>query len=340
MRQIITLDKPTTKLGMFDPAPGGVFLRTDIVEHRVLRDLWDSSNGLFWTVNMVDFSGDAKGFKLFPNHAKRLFKLNNGYQSLMDSGVVGIYNHLALLTNSNEVALSYQQIAFMETIHATSYSDGLLQMFGHEATSVIDIVYDDPVVRSRLSSEIDFSDAVIADPSIENIYKAIVATYLLEQIKFPFSFFVTFSLNKAYNNGINGFSQLISRIATDELEIHVPTNKYIIRDMINYYTLDKQVIVDMANDILVQELEWNKYLLQDGPIPGYNEQIGEYFIKYYHAKALRNLGCDYTPVASNDTIDWFNHYRNPDNKQVSQQEQSSTQYQKGVMLNDLHKFNS
>lgn len=68
---------------MFDKSDGGVFLRTDIVEHRVLRNLWDTSNGLFWTVKMVDFSKDASGFYTFPEHAKRMFKLTNGYQSLI-----------------------------------------------------------------------------------------------------------------------------------------------------------------------------------------------------------------------------------------------------------------
>lgn len=82
-RQIITLNKPINPLGMFDEAPGGVFLRTDVVEHPILKQLWDSSNGLFWTVNMINFDNDALGFSNFPEHAKRMFKLTNGYQSLV-----------------------------------------------------------------------------------------------------------------------------------------------------------------------------------------------------------------------------------------------------------------
>lgn len=339
MKHIINLNKQHTT-GLFDQTDGGVFLRTDELEHRILRDLWDTANGLFWTSNLIDFSNDAKGFKRISSNANRMFRLNNGYQSLMDSGVVGIYNHLALQTSSNDLALIYQQIAFMETIHATSYSDGLVQVFGSEATDVIDIVYNDSVVRNRLNSEIDYSDELIQNPSIDNIYKAIIATYMLEQIKFPFSFFVTFAINKAYGNAINGFSQLISRISQDELEIHVPTNKYVLKHMIEHYNLDINVVITIADQILEQELEWNKYLLKEGPIPGYNEQIGEYFIKYFHSKALRNLKADVVKIKSNDTIDWFNHYRNPDNKQVSQQEQKSTQYQKGVIKNDLDKIDT
>jgi len=335
MKHIITLENKQNP-GMFDESDGGVFLRTDNIQHRILKDLWDKSNALFWTVNMVDFSKDS--IDHIPEVAQRMFKLNNAYQSLMDSGVVGIYNHLALATTSNEVALSYQQIAFMETIHATSYSDGLLQMFGHEATEVIDTVFNDPVVKNRLENEIDYSDNLIAEQSKANIAMAILATYLLEGIKFPFSFFVTFSVNKAFGNCVNGFAQLISRIATDELEVHVPTNKYILKQLIKEGAISHADVLAMADKILNQELDWNLYLQQDGPIPGYNKEIGAQFIRYMHNKVLRDLGLDLVAIKPNDTVQWFNHVRNPDNKQVSQQEQKSTQYQKGIIRNDLDKF--
>ena len=340
MRNIITLEGTTNTTPMFGGnVEGSCFLRTDESRHRVLRDLWESSLALFWTVNMVDFSKDAEGFAQMPKHAQRMFKLNNGYQSLMDSGVVSIYNHLALQTNHPEIALSYTQIMFTETIHATSYSDGLLEMFGSDATSVIDIVKTDPIVRTRLDDEIDYSYEMIENPSNYNIFRAIAATYLLEYIKFPFSFFVTLTLNKGYNNAINGFSQLIARISQEELEIHVPTNKYILKKLIENHDLPIEEIKSMADRILEQELQWNKYLQLEGPVPGYNEAIGEEFLRYYHNKALRDIGYkDIETIKPSSTIDWFNHARNPDNKQVSQQEMKSTQYQKGVIKNDFYKF--
>lgn len=339
MKQIITLDKEQS-VGLFDPTvKGGTFLRTDNVQHRVLKDLWEKSNALFWTVKMIDFDKDALE-PMQGTPGDRMFKLNNGYQSLMDSGVVGLYNHLALLTTNTEVALSYQQIAFMESIHATSYSDGLVQMFGYKASEVIDTVYTDPVVRTRLESEIDFSDQMIINPTERNIALAIAAVYALEAIKFPFSFFVTLTLNKAYGNCINGFAQLISRIALDELDIHVPTNKYVLKQLIKQGVIEIEAIASILDAVLSQELKWNEYLQQDGPIVGYNQQIGEEFIRYKHNKALRDLGMDLPKLAPNDTIQWFNHVRMPDNKQVSQQEMKSSQYQKGVMKNDLHKLDA
>ena len=325
-------------LPLFGSGNGGVFLRTDKNDHNTLKQLWESSLALFWTVNMVDFSKDAAGFKRIPDNAKRMFKLTNGYQSLMDGGVVNIYNHLALLANTPSVALSYQQIAFTESIHATSYSDGLIQVFGHEATEIIDIVFTDPVVRTRLNNEIDITDTMIANPTMRNISLAILATYLLEHIKFPFSFFVSFSINKAYDDAINGFSQLLSRISQEEHEIHVPTNMYIIKLLIAQGHITHSDVATMANTILLQELDWNVYLQQDGPIPGYNLQIGEQFIRYWHNKTLRDVGVPVDKIDPSDTVRWYNHYRDPDNKQVSQQEIKSTQYQKGVIKNDLASF--
>lgn len=337
MKHIITLEKQQPA-GLFDPnIKGGTFLRTDDVQHRILKDLLEKSNALFWTVNMIDFNKDTlEPMKNTPGD--RMFKLNNGYQSLMDSGVVGLYNHLAILATNTEVALSYQQIAFMESIHAPSYSDGLVQVFAHKATEVIDTVYTDPVVKTRLESEIDYSDQMIANPTEHNIALAIAAVYALEAIKFPFSFFVTLTLNKAYGNCINGFAQLISRIALDELDIHVPTNKYILKQLIKQGVITLDEIASVLDAVLSQELQWNEYLQQDGPIVGYNQQIGEEFIRYKHNKALRDLGMDLPRIKPNDTIQWFNHVRMPDNKQVSQQEMKSSQYQKGVMKDDLYKL--
>jgi len=339
MRNIISLSNDKT-LKIFDESDGGAFLRTDYTELPALKNLWEKALGLFWTSKMIDFSKDADGFLTLPEIPQTMFLENNGYQSLMDSGVVSIYGHLASLTNYSSVALSYTQIGFSETIHATSYSDGLVQMFGAQATEKIDIVFSNPTIKNRLESELDFSANMIADPSIENIFRVIVATYLLEHIKFPFSFFVTFSINKAYNSSINGFAQLISRIAQEELEIHVPTNAIVIKHMLEVYDLDRSIITEMADVILAQELEWNTYLQRNGPIPGYNEQIGEEFIRYYHNKSLRDIGN--TPdvtLKPTEFVNWFNHIRNPDNKQVSQQEMKSTQYKKGVIKNDLGRFN-
>ena len=339
--RILNLKKPTSQ-PLFGGPAGGVFLRTDKCSYPVFKQLYEAAFGKFWTVKMIDFSSDAEGFKNLPSVAKRMFKLNNGYQSLMDSGVVNLYNELVMCTTNTELTLAYQYIAQNESIHAMSYSDGLVQMFGAEAEEIIDVVYTDPVVQTRLQSEVDYAEALSAT-DMKSIFHVVVATYLLEHIKFPFSFFVTSSINKAYNNAINGFSMLIKKIAEDEMEIHYPTNANVIKLMIKEGLVDKEYAHDFikkeADKVLASELKWNDYLQKEGPIPGYNKEIGEYFIKYQTNKAIRDCGVPVKEVIKpNDTIDWFNHYIDINNQVVAQQEQKSNQYQKGTLKNDLGRF--
>ena len=341
MSNILNIETKPTSNPLFGGQEGGIFLRTDRVEFPVYKQLYEAAFGKFWTVKMIDFSADAEGFTTLPPVPQRMFKLNNGYQSLMDSGVVNIYNLLAMCSTNPELAMTYQYIAQNESIHAISYSEGLIEMFGDKATEVIDIVYSDPIIKTRLQSEVDFAEQLDRN-DMKSIFKVVVAAYLLEHIKFPFSFFVTFRINNAYNNAINGFSMLLKKIAEDEMEIHYPTNANVIKDMIKSGLVDKEwahaFILAEADKALVGELGWNKYLLQDGPIPGYNEPIGEAFIRYQVNKTLRDVGIDVPPIKPNDTITWFNHYRDISNQVVAQQEMKSNQYQKGVLKNDLERF--
>ncbi len=343
MSNILNITTKPTSNPLFGGQAGGVFLRTDKVEYPIYKNLYEAAFGKFWTVKMIDFTADAQGFTTLPEVAQRMFKLNNGYQSLMDSGVVNIYNDLTMCTTNPELAMIYQYIAQNESIHATSYSEGLIEMFGDKAEEVIDIVYNDPVIKTRLTSEIDYAEQLDRN-DMQSIFRVVVSAYLLEHIKFPFSFFVTFRINNAYNNAVNGFSMLLKKIAEDEMDIHYPTNANVIKDMIRTGLVDKEWAFDFltseAHSVLMGELDWNKYLQKEGSIPGYNEAIGEAFIVYQYNKALRDAGVDVEAVKPNDTITWFNHYRDINNQVVAQQEQKSNQYQKGVLKNDLARFTS
>jgi len=343
MSNILNISEKPTNNPLFGGLSGGVFLRSDKVQYPIFKALYEAGFGKFWTDKMIDFSGDALGFKTLPEVAQRMFRLNNGYQSLMDSGVVNIYNDLTMCCTNPELAMLYQYIAQNESIHALSYSTGLVEMFGDKATEVIDIVYTDPVIKTRLTSEIDFAEQLDRN-NMQSIFKVVVSAYLLEHIKFPFSFFVTFRINNAYGNAINGFSMLLKKIAEDEMDVHYPANANVIKVMIAEKMVDptwaKEFIQAEVKRITAEEFTWNNYLLQEGSIPGYNQAIGEAFIEYQANKALRDVGIKIDAVKPNDTITWFNHYRDIGNQVVAQQEQKSNQYQKGVLKNDLAKFTS
>lgn len=266
----------------------------------------------------------------------------------MDSGVVNIYNLLTAVTSNTELNLAYSYIAQNESVHAASYSYGLNQMFGADAESKIDVVYTDTVVQDRLANEVDYSDEFIKLCIVEGrsddaaklaLAKAIIAAFMLEHIKFPYSFMVTWSVNKAFDKALESFSLLLVEISHDELQVHVPTNgnvlKILRREARQGFShlfkseLD-QFIIDYARKVVEQELAWNEYLFIEGNIPGFTKEVGASFIRYYADKALRLLGFD--PIYNerrNDVIDWYEGYRNSNNKNIAAQETQNVNYQKG-----------
>ena len=121
--------------------------------------------------------------------------------------------------------------------------------------------------------------------------------------------------------------------------MHVPTNgnvlKILRREARQGFShlfkseLD-QFIIDYARKVVEQELAWNEYLFIEGNIPGFTKEVGASFIRYYADKALRLLGFD--PIYNerrNDVIDWYEGYRNSNNKNIAAQETQNVNYQKG-----------
>ncbi len=349
---ILCLDKTPQESWKLFFGDSGHFLRIDQVDYPKLMNLFKFGFSNVWAWTVVDFQKDIVGWQQISDTAKRIFLLNNGYQSAMDSGVVGIYNYLTAITSNTELALCYQYIAQNESIHAASYSYGLSQMFGSEAREKINIVYTDPIVKQRMNDEVDYSDqfiqTIIKDQKqdMELVLKTIMAAYFLESIKFPFSFLTTWVINRIHQDAIQGFSLLLKLIAQDELEFHVPTNANVLKILKKEERQGAKVWFDSgwfeqkateyAKQVAEAEMKWAEYLLKEGELPGLSIAIAHHFIKYMTDRALKLIG--YSPIyheKKSDIIVWYNEYRNINNQNASLQEMSNISYNKGIMKKDL-----
>jgi ribonucleoside-diphosphate reductase beta chain len=329
----------------------GNFLRVDIIDYPGIHNIFKKMFSEVWAWTSVDFGNDALTWHNLDDKAQRIFLYNNAYQSLMDSGVVGIYNYLALLSSNTELSVAYQYVAQNESIHAGSYSYGLSQMFGAQAYDKINIVYEDEFIQKRMKDEVDFSDElfqyVVAGKNQDEkakdlIFKAIVAAYALEHIKFPFSFFATWTLNKTYNNSVNGFSTLLKLIAQDELQGHTVLNANVLKILRRekrqefQEIWDEEFIKKYIQRVVRAEIEWSNYLIKDGEIPGFTKKVNENFIKYQADLAMKKIGLN--PIYNakkDDSIKWFDDYRNIKNQNSALQEISNNSYNKGVVKNDI-----
>ena len=349
--QIINVDNiPQEPWKLFFGDTGNM-LRVDKIDYPVIHNTFKNLFSNVWGWTAVDFESDITGWESIDETAQRIFLYNNAYQTLMDSGVVGMYNYLAILSTNTELSIGYQYIAQNESIHAGSYSYGLSQMFGSEAYDKINIVYEDLFIQQRMKNEVTFSDELFKHviqegnqdkKAKEIIFKSIVATYALEHIKFPFSFYATWNINRVYDNAINGFSMLLKLIAQDELTGHTVMNAQVLKilnreDRQGFSEVyDEEFIIDYIKKIVQEELEWSEYLVKDGEIPGFTKKLNENFIKYQADLGLKKIGIDpIYNVKKDDSIEWFDLYRNIKNQNASLQEVSNNSYNKGVVKNDI-----
>lgn len=285
--------------------------------------------------------------------------------------------------------LLYIKIGYEEAIHSESYSYALNHVFGAKANQILDMVYNIPFIKTRLINEVDnfaevkrrFNDSLVKiefwneikdklpsevvdkiereviaglkdlenDDNKKAILKLIFGNLMLEGVKFPLSFYITWNINKQYNNPIQGISRLLRLIAIDELQIHVPVSTALLRILKKEsnqgfkHLFDngwfEEYAINYAKEIAQKEFEWIDFLLEEGEIPGFTKDIGYHFVRYMIDLRLKNIGL---PVIYNeeksDIIKWFDEYRDPNNMNTALQEADNISYQKGNLENDLETF--
>jgi ribonucleoside-diphosphate reductase beta chain len=332
----------------------GNFSRIDYCNYDIFQRLAENSESNVWFTNEINYSKDKKGYSDLNANEKRAFHKNILYQNLLDSLVPNTFGILSELSTDTYLSYLYSRINTEENIHAMTYSSGLMQVFGAQATKMLDDVYNDQVLKERMRNDIEAADALIdlvkdssehgTDEMKKALIVSLVRTYFLEGVRFPASFFVTWTINKNNNNCIQGFSQALKLILWDELTVHTTTGqnllKILMRDSDQGFThlgdFIEKTIYAVADEVLTSEIEWAKYLLQDGEIHGYNINIAEHFIKYMIDFRLKALGMETIhDEEKSEIIDWFNDYRNINKTQIALQEADNLAYQKGAMKNDL-----
>ena len=344
------------------------YIRIDKVSHEIAKTLKENSEGNTWFTKEIDMTQDKTRFDDLPEDAKRAFKLNIAYQTLMDSGVTSGISEVLLKCVSTPIwDILYRRIMIEETIHSESYSYGLNVVFGYKASEILDLVYDDKVVQARMDVEKELFKTMHDLESLDDIpyndknkmrelkkalLRLLIGVFCLEGIKFPFSFLVTFIINNRYNFAIPGFNRIIQLIAHDELNTHVPTTRHLFAI---FRTEEEQGFTEFFGsdgffwkelDALIKltvesEIEWAHYLFDNKDVKGITTDSSEYFIKWRANFLYQMLGVtenpykDYVPNADTD---FFETTRNINKQNTASQEADLLTYQKGQLKNDWEKF--
>jgi len=328
--------------------------RIDLPYDSAFKKLAEVDESNVWFLNLISCSQDR--WDEMPDNALSKFRKTVGYQTVLDSLVPDVFSYLSEISNDPWLEYLYSRIATMEHTHAMSYSSGVDQAFGAKAQEFLDIIYTDPHIMGRIELELDLAERFISavksgwtdsEEHQKLLIELLLGVFFLEGIKFPFSFFTSWTLNKAYDNCAQGFSQLLIKIATDEMSVHTATGSTALRRLSKSTTTAhlfnsgwfKELATNMAKVTAEREMEWARYLLEDGAVPGFNQEICNHFIQYWTDRRLKELKLEpIYNVQKNDIEQWFDEYRNINGKASALQEIDNVSYQVGQVRNDLSKF--
>ena len=351
---MISLDTKPINYGSLFFGDYGNIARLDIGGDPQFKKLAETDEANFWSLNLVSCSQDR--WHEMPENALSKFQKNLAYQTVMDSTVPDVFSHLSEIATDPWLTYLYSRISTMEQIHAMSYSSGISQAFGAKAESFLDIIYTDDKIKSRVATELDVSTRFVeackqgfveSDDNKRLLLETLTKIFLLEGVKFPFSFFTSWTINKACGNTAQGFSQLLIKIAIDEMQVHTTTGANVIRKLRKSadfkHLFDSgwfdAMFTQSTKDVVASEIDWATYLLEDGELLGFNQLICEHFIQYWADRRLKELNLPpIYNVVKNDIEDWFDDYRNVNSKHSALQEIDSVTYQKNTIVNDLYRF--
>lgn len=337
------------------------FQRYDFYTNNFSKVIERAMRQAFWTPEEISLIHDRENFKSLPAHIQDILINNLLFQTLMDSGQNrGLDKVMAQIVTESEWEAVFKTQAFFELIHSLSYSHIIREMFPSNATEIFDRVYQIEEIKNRIDKEIEAYDDVELlinhDQLVENdenkkkILRLLIHIFFLEGLKFYISFMVTYMINSAYKDAIPGVTKIIKLINFDE-DMHVAVvgglinilktsqeNKFSHLFTTGWFEEQAYEIVDQ---IIKDEVEWGKFLLGVGPVPGLTTEVFKEFMNYYANDRLKVIGLEPKYVVSKhiDIIEWFKMYKDINKDNTAQQEAQALNYNIGTMTNDIMNIN-
>lgn len=329
------------------------FQRFDAYQYKFAKQIEAKMRNAFWNPEEISLISDRLKFPDLPEHAQEILTQNLLFQTLMDSGQArGLDNILCPMTTSPEWEAVFRTQAYFEHIHSLTYSHIIREVYPN-ATKVFDSIKDYPEIQHRIDSEVDAYDRLAPnqedgyiedDKKRERILELLVKVFALEGVKFYVSFLTTYMINNSYGNKIQGITRLIKLINFDE-DMHVS----VFGGLLNILRKEQKegfvdlmksphymtMVQDTFSDVAKSEINWGKYLLQIGNIPGLTPKVLSNFVNYYVADRMGKLKIETKSVIADDTVQWFETYKDIDLDNVAGQESEGLAYQVGIIKNDV-----
>jgi ribonucleoside-diphosphate reductase beta chain len=335
----ITVD--TTKEPMFLGAKLSL-QRYDAFRYPVFYKLAREQIQNFWTPEEVSVELDKASFDSLSKNEQFIFTSNLKYQTLLDSIISRYINTLTEHVSLPELEFAMNTWMFFENIHSYSYTYVIKGIF-NDPNEIFNSILEDKEIVSRAQSTKEKYDNLLnstKDNIKDNIFLSLIATNIMESIKFYVSFACSFAFGQ--NRKLIGNADILKLINRDENK-HVIITQQIIKLLTNVddegftetVKKNKDIAMDMFKDAVESEKQWAEYLFKDGSILGLNEKILAQYIEWLCNIRTKSLGLPQLFGNVKNPIGWLSNWNNTSAVQVAPQEHTLTNYKINAMVNDV-----
>ena len=282
-------------------------------------------NGNFWLPEKVDMSQDKVQFDSLTQEQKTIYKSILSFLTFLDSiQTNNIPNIIEYITAPEITGLLVIQ-EYQEFIHSLSYAYIIESVIPvEERNNVYDLWRDNDFLLNRNKVIASFYQDFVDNQTQKNFYKVLIANYILESIFFYNGFIFFYSLAK--ENKMMGTADEIRFIQTDE-EIHIQLYANIINDIKseNDDFLTQEEVLDMFNDAIKLELEWNNSIFKNHKY--INEETTRAYVYHLANKALNKIGInEYYPNG-------YNPYKDLESVSVSNNDNIKSNFFEATVTN-------
>lgn len=320
--------------------------RFDRCQHPVFLDLFKEQMDFFWRPERIDLTKDRPDFERMTPQERHLFISNLQYQTAMDTviarGIDSLMPHVTL----PEVELAFNYWRLCEGLHSYSYTY-LVQNVTANAGKIFDDSVKDPEIIKRGASVKAEYDALMAfqgDDPRKQILMTLFSTQILEGVRFYVSFACAFALAEPPTAKMEGNAKIIREICRDE-NVHVKitaTALNLLRSrpqegFIEVWDECKSYAIEMFEKAALEEIEWAKYLLKDGPTSNLTVDSLTGFVKWLTDSRLASNNLPQIFGTTHNPLKWLSKWLEGDKVQVAPQETEVESYRVGshVPLSNL-----
>lgn len=323
--------------------------RYDIFKYEIFFKLFREQLEFFWTPEEISIQKDRNDFKAMSENEQFIFLSNLRFQTLLDSMIGRGINEILKYVSNPELEACMNIWNSFENIHSYSYTHIIKNVFA-DPTEIFDSILEDEEIVKRAYSVAETYDSLMnidenapIDELKQKIFDALIATNILESIRFYVSFACAFFFGT--QKKMTGNAAIIRLIARDE-NLHVAITQNIVKYLrevesegfSDIVKNSEERVIEMFREAAEEEKSWVDYLFSKGPIVGLTDRELKGYVEWLTNTRVRSLGykTKIYDIKRNPIDGWLREWYDSESVQSAPQEEEISSYRKGSAVTDIN----